>query len=99
MDGNVSNLALGTSSLLDPKTYAPDSLATTPWWLTNDWGRKAYNLLATQARKGTLFHSLKPALLETVTGSVSSPQIELKAASMRPYAKCSYNTVHVASTS
>src|SRR5690625_7993699 len=57
---------------LNQKTYATDPLATTPWWWTHDRVRKAYNLLATQARKGTLFQYLQPELLDQVQAPVSS---------------------------
>ena len=59
-------------AFLNQKTYATDPLATTPWWWTHDRVRKAYNLLATQARKNTLFQYLQPALLAEVAGPVSS---------------------------
>src|SRR5690625_7859322 len=69
--------ALATShsphqGFLNQKTYATDPLATTPWWWTHDRVRKAYNLLATQARKGTLFQYLQPELLDQVQAPVSS---------------------------
>lgn len=57
---------------LKQKTYATDPMATTPWWWTHDRVRKAYNLFATQAGKGTLFQYLQPDLLEQVTQPVSS---------------------------
>lgn len=57
---------------LQQKTYATDPMATTPWWWTHDRVRKAYNLLATQARKGTLFQYLQTELLNTVQAPVSS---------------------------
>lgn len=47
-------------------------MATTPWWWTHDRVRKAYNLLTTQARKGTLFQYLQPDLLNQVQTPVSS---------------------------
>src|SRR5699024_4630199 len=57
---------------LNQKTYATDPMATTPWWWTHDRVRKAYNLLTTQARKGTLFQYLQPDLLNQVQTPVSS---------------------------
>lgn len=57
---------------LKQKTYAADPMATTRWWWTHDRVRKAYNLLAGQARKGTLFQYLQPALLEQVQTPISS---------------------------
>jgi len=59
-------------AFLNQKTYATDPMATTPWWWTHNRVRKAYNLLATQARRNTLFQYLQPALLNQVAGCVSS---------------------------
>lgn len=59
-------------AFLNQKTYATDPMATTPWWWTHDRVRKAYNLLATQARNGTLFQYLQTELLEQVHTPVSS---------------------------
>lgn len=57
---------------LNEKTYNRDPMATRPWQWTHDRVRKAYNLFATQARKGTLFQYLQPDLLAEVQEPVSS---------------------------
>src|SRR5699024_4680335 len=56
--------------VLKQKTYATDPMATTPWWWTHDRVRKANNLFATQASKGTLFQYLQHDL-QQVTQPVS----------------------------
>jgi hypothetical protein len=88
-------------AFLHQKTYATDPMATTPWWWTHDRVRKAYNLLATQARKGTLFQYLQPELLNQVTGPVSSTTNRIEGgvnAPLRqmlfPTAACAYRAVN-----
>src|SRR5699024_3812444 len=67
-------------------------------WPTHPGGghdrvRKAYNLLTTQARKGTLFQYLQPDLLNQVQTPVSSTTNHIEGGINAPfYAACSHNT-------
>ena len=66
---------------LGEKTYRsevlPDNVPTwvrpnQEWWYTHQNARKAYNLLATQTRKGTLFAFLNPSLQAQATSPLPS---------------------------